>query len=56
MGRIDLYDTLELIGNAASLGLIADTVYAGHMAVRNFEEDPDKVAQQFFKREIVSLQ
>jgi len=50
------FETLELIGDAASPGLIADAVYAGHMAARNFEEDPDKVAQQFFRREIVSLQ
>ena len=50
------FQTLELIGDAASPGLIADAVYAGHMAARNFEEDPEKVAQQMFRREIVSLQ
>ncbi len=50
------FQTLELIGDAAAPGLIADAVYAGHMAARNFEEDPDKVAEQLFRREIVSLQ
>ncbi len=50
------FNTLELIGDAAAPGLIADAVYAGHMAARNFEEDPQKVAQQLFKREVVSLQ
>jgi dimethylamine/trimethylamine dehydrogenase len=50
------FQTLELIGDAASPGLIADAVYAGHMAARNFEEDPEKVAQQIFRREMVSLQ
>jgi dimethylamine/trimethylamine dehydrogenase len=48
--------TIELIGDASAPGLIADAVYAGHMAARNFEEDPEKVAQQFFRREIIPLQ
>ena len=59
----DLYDalkdqplqTLELIGDAASPGLIADAVYAGHMAARNFEKDPQEIDQQIFKREMISL-
>ena len=59
----DLYDalkdqqlqTLELIGDAASPGLIADAVYAGHMAARNFEKDPQEIDQQIFKRETISL-
>ena len=46
---------LELIGDALMPGLIADAVYSGHMAARNFEADPDEVAGQFFRREIVSL-
>ncbi len=48
-------ETLKLLGDAASPGLIADAVYSGHMAARNFEKDPAQVAQQFFKREIVSI-
>ena len=47
--------TLELIGDAAAPGLIADAVYGGHMAARNFEVDPELVSQQLFRREIVSL-
>jgi len=49
-------ETIELIGDAASPGLIADAVYSGHMAARHFEEDPHIVAQQLFRREIVSLE
>ncbi|MCP5001542.1 MAG: FAD-dependent oxidoreductase [Hyphomicrobiales bacterium] len=48
-------ETLELIGDAAMPGLIADAVYSGHMAARNFEVDPEDVAKQLFRREIVSL-
>ena len=47
--------TLELIGDAASPGLIADAVYSGHMAARNFEKDPAEVAQQLYRREVISL-
>ena len=47
--------TLQLIGDAAMPGLIADAVYGGHMAARNFEADPEEVARQLFRREIVSL-
>ena len=49
-------ETLELIGDAASPGLIADAVYAGHMAARNFEKDPEEIAAQLFTREITSLE
>ena len=49
-------ETLELIGDAASPGLIADAVYTGHMAARNFEKDPEEVSRQFFKREMPSLE
>jgi dimethylamine/trimethylamine dehydrogenase len=48
--------TLELIGDAAMPGLIADAVYAGHMAARNFEADPGEAEQQLFRREIVALE
>lgn len=47
--------TLELIGDAASPGLIADAVYAGHMAARNFEADPDLIARQDYARELIDL-
>ncbi len=49
-------ETLELIGDAASPGLIADAIYAGHMAARNFEKDPEEVSRQFFNREMTSLE
>jgi len=51
-----IIETLELIGDAASPGLIADAVYGGHMAARNFEKDPEEVAGQIFKREVTSLE
>ncbi|MEO1160424.1 MAG: FAD-dependent oxidoreductase, partial [Pseudomonadota bacterium] len=47
--------TLELIGDAAAPGLIADAVYSGHMAARNFEMDPADVAAAVFRREITAL-
>ena len=47
--------TLELIGDAAMPGLIADAVFAGHMAARNFERDPAQVDAEWFRREIPSL-
>ncbi|WP_170336976.1 FAD-dependent oxidoreductase [Ruegeria arenilitoris] len=47
---------LELIGDAANPGLIADAVYAGHMAARNLERDAGDIEREFFRREIVSLE
>lgn len=49
------FTTLELIGDAAAPGLIADAVYAGHMAARNFERDPAAVDADWFRREIPAL-
>ncbi|MCL4126240.1 UNVERIFIED_CONTAM: hypothetical protein GTU68_013341 [Idotea baltica] len=59
----ELYDTLkrkqlktlELIGDAAGPALIADAVYAGHMAARNFERTETEIEHDWFRREIVSL-
>ncbi len=48
--------TLELIGDAAAPGLIADAIYDGHMAARQFEADPAVIERGLFKREIVSLE
>jgi dimethylamine/trimethylamine dehydrogenase len=53
-GEVDL-NTLELLGDAAMPALIADAVYAGHMAARNFEKDPDEADKEFFRREMVSI-
>ena len=47
--------TLELIGDAAMPGLIADAVYAGHKAARDFEADPALIEQALFRRETPSL-
>ncbi len=47
--------TLELIGDAANPGFIADAVYAGHMAARNFERHPAEVDAEWFRREITAL-
>ncbi len=46
---------VELIGDAATPGLIADAVYSGHMAARNFEKPAAEVEQQIFRRELISL-
>ncbi len=46
---------LQLIGDAASPGLIADAIYSGHMAARDFEADPVQVQAELFHREIPSL-
>ena len=48
-------NTLELIGDAAGPALIADAVYGGHMAARNFERAKAEVDQDWFRREIISL-
>ncbi len=51
-----LLNTLELIGDAANPGLIADAVYSGHMAARNFERNADDIDREFFRRELISLE
>ena len=53
-GGLDI-ETLELIGDAASPGLIADAVYSGHLAARSLGEDPKVIEQALFEREIISL-
>ncbi|SPH24263.1 Trimethylamine dehydrogenase [Defluviimonas aquaemixtae] len=50
------FRTLELIGDAASPGLIADAVYSGHLAARNFERDPGEIDRDWFRREMVALE
>ncbi|MEO3416777.1 FAD-dependent oxidoreductase [Roseovarius sp. CAU 1744] len=47
--------TLELIGDAAGPALIADAVYAGHMAARNFERSKQEIERDWFRREITAL-
>lgn len=47
--------TLELVGDAAMPALIADAVYSGHMAARQFERQPAETEGDWFRREIVDL-
>ena len=46
---------LKLVGDAAVPGLIADAVFDGHLAARNFERDDSEVEKEFYIREIISL-
>lgn len=48
--------SVKLIGDAAGPGLIADAVYDGHMAARQFESNSGEVELEFFKREIIALE
>jgi dimethylamine/trimethylamine dehydrogenase len=47
---------LKLVGDAAAPGLIADAVFDGHLAARNFERDDGTVEKEFYIREIISLE
>lgn len=47
--------TLDLIGDASGPSLIADAVYGGHMAARNFERAPEAVEADWFRRELIAL-
>mgnify|MGYP001627874719 CR=1 FL=1 len=52
----DSFTTLQLIGDAAAPGLIADAVFAGHLAARNFGRDPAAADAGWFRRELISLE
>lgn len=47
--------TLELIGDAAGPALIADAVFAGHKAARDFERPESAIKADWFRREMVDL-
>ena len=49
------FNHLELIGDAALPGLIADAVWMGHKAARDFERDPAEIERDWFRREPVDL-
>ncbi len=49
-------EVLETIGDALAPGLIADAVFEGHLAARNFEADPKEIAAAIYRREMPSLQ
>ncbi|MCP4472200.1 MAG: FAD-dependent oxidoreductase [Gammaproteobacteria bacterium] len=51
-----IIETLEVIGDALAPGLIADAVYSGHLAARNFEVDPQEITAAIYRREMPSLQ
>jgi len=51
-----IIETLEIIGDALAPGLIADAVFSGHLAARNFEADPQDIAAAIYRREMPSLQ
>ncbi len=53
--RQQKFSTLEVIGDALAPGLIADAVFYGHLAARNFLKCPEQVEKQLFMREIPSL-
>lgn len=48
-------ETLQLIGDAAQPGLIADAVHSGHAAARAFEGDPQATEADYFRREMIAL-
>ncbi|MCP4983921.1 MAG: FAD-dependent oxidoreductase [Gammaproteobacteria bacterium] len=48
-------ETLEVIGDALAPGLIADAVFSGHLAARNFEADPREITAAIYRREMPSL-
>lgn len=47
---------VTLIGDALAPGLIADAVFSGHLAARNFQSDPLEIERDLFRREIPSLE
>ena len=42
--------------DAAALGLIADAVFDGQLAARNFERDDGAAEKEFYIKEIISLE
>ena len=42
--------------DAAAPGLIADAVFDGQLAARNFERDYGAVEKEFYIKEIISLE
>ena len=46
---------IELIGDALAPGLIADAIFSGHLAAENFQDDPERIEQALYRREIPSL-
>ena len=51
----DLKFDIRLVGDALAPGLIADAVYSGHLAARNFDADPKQIEAALYRREMPSL-
>ncbi len=47
--------SIEVIGDGLAPGLIADAVFSGHLAARNFQRGPKLIEQELFAREMPSL-
>ena len=47
--------SVQTIGDALAPGLIADAVFSGHLAARNFQRDPQEVERELFARELPAL-
>ena len=47
--------SVQTIGDALAPGLIADAVFSGHLAARNFQRDPLAVERDLFVRDMPSL-
>jgi dimethylamine/trimethylamine dehydrogenase len=47
--------SVQTIGDALAPGLIADAVFAGHLAARDFQRDPAEIEQDLFMRELPAL-
>lgn len=46
---------IQLIGDAESPGLIADSIYSGHLAAENFETPEIEIERAMYMREMPSL-
>jgi dimethylamine/trimethylamine dehydrogenase len=54
--RPDLHlHSVQTIGDALAPGLIADAVFSGHLAARDFQREPQDVERELFMREIPAL-
>jgi dimethylamine/trimethylamine dehydrogenase len=47
--------SVQTIGDALAPGLIADAVFSGHLAARNFQRDPMAIERDLFVRDMPSL-
>ena len=46
---------IQLIGDAESPGLIADSIYSGHLAAENFETPEIEIERAMYMREMPNL-